>query len=103
MIDITSVTDGDLRVMETQVPKAANLLQVQLGDLEYAPDFGIDLAFFLDPEFQFQNESFKAYLVQRLSENHVNVNRVIDALSQFFRTYTFVVDAPESSGGGFIK
>lgn len=103
MIDITSVTDGDLRVMETQVPKAANLLQTQLGSLEYAPAFGVDMVFFLDPEFQFQNESFKAYLIQRLSENHVNVNRVIDALDRFFRTYTFVVDAPENSSGGFIK
>lgn len=103
MIDISSVNGGDLLVLDTQVPKAANLLQVQIGYLEYAQDFGIDLEFFLDPQFQFQNESFKAYLIQRLSENHVNVNQVFDSIDTFFEKYTFTVGDPEVSSGGFIK
>jgi hypothetical protein len=102
MKDITGVSqgsDGDLRVVDTIVPKAANVLQVQLGTLEYAPDFGVDLVFFLDPDLTFQNESFKAYLIQRLSESHVNVNQVIEALTTFVETLVFEVGSPENSGG----
>jgi hypothetical protein len=100
MKDITAVSEaGDLRIIDTIVPKAANVLQVQLGSLEYAPEFGIDIEFFLDPDLQFQNESFKAYLIQRLSESHVNVNQVIEALSTFVETLIFEVGSPESSGG----
>jgi hypothetical protein len=96
--DITGISD-DLRIVDTIVPKAANVLQVQLGSLEYAPEFGVDLEFFLDPDLQFQNESFKAYLIQRLSESHVNVNQVVEALSTFVETLVFEVGSPEASGG----
>ncbi len=102
MKDITGVTegvDGDLRVIDALTPKAANCLQVQLGELEYAPTFGVDLEFFLDPDLKFQNESFKAYLVQRLAEMNVNVNQVLEALERFVLSYTFEVGEPESSGG----
>lgn len=102
MKDITGISDGDLRVINALTSKAANVLQVQLGDLEYAPDFGIDLEFFLDPDLQFQNESFKSYLIQRLSEHHVNVNTLTEMLERFSLDYTFEVGEPESSGG-FIK
>lgn len=103
MIDITSVSEGDLVVLDAQTPKAANVLQVQLGTLEYAPEFGIDLEFFLDEDFQFQNESFKSYLIQRLSEHHVNVNQVLEALEQFYLQFTFVVGDVAIKSGGFIK
>lgn len=101
MKDITSfnAVTGDLSIVDTIVPKAANVLQVQLGSLEYAQEFGVDLAFFLSPDLTFQNESFKAYLIQRLSESHVNVNQVIQALSTFVETLTFEVGQPEASGG----
>ena len=102
MIDITSITGGDLLIQEAQTPKAANVLQVQIGDLEYAPEFGVDLEFFLNPDLNFQNESFKAYLIQRLAEHHVNVGQVIDSLNQFFLKFTFTVGESQSSGG-FIR
>ncbi len=103
MIDITSVSGGDLGAVDTQVMKATNLLQTQLLDLEYAPEFGIDLNFFLDPDFQFQNESFKAYLIQRLSENHVNVNQVLETLETLFLKFTFLIGNSDNAAGGFIK
>lgn len=102
MIDITSLTDGDLVLRESQAAKAANVLQIQTGSLEYAKEFGIDLAFFLDPDFNFQNESFKAYLIQRLSEHHVNVNQVLDELERFQQQLTFLVGETEDKTGGFI-
>jgi hypothetical protein len=51
MKDITEFnsTTGDLDLVDTIVPKAANVLQVQLATLEYAPTFGVDLVFFPEP------------------------------------------------------
>lgn len=104
MIDISSIST-DLVMLNTQTQKAKNVLQVQLGALEYAQTFGIDLEFFLDPDFQFQNESFKAYCVQRLSESFVNVNQVIEALETFSLDLTFSVGDSEraSADGGLIR
>lgn len=99
MKDITSITDGDLNILPSLSAKAANVLQVPLGSLEYSEDFGIDIEFFLDPNYTFQNESFKAYLIQRLSEHHVNVNQVIEALERFYLGLTFTVGETEGTGG----
>ncbi len=103
MKDISSFSDGDLVLLDTQTAKAANVFQVQIGDLEYSPEFGIDIAFFINPDLQFQNESFKSYLVQRLSENHVNVNQVTEVLEKLYLQYGFVVGDSETNTGGFIK
>lgn len=102
MIDITSFST-DLVLVDTQVPKSANIFQIQLGTLEYAQEFGIDLKFFIDEDFQFQNESFKSYLIQRLSESHVDVNQVLDTLEKFYLQYTFTVGESAGKEGGFIK
>lgn len=102
MKDITSIGE-DLTVQEAAVPKAANLFQVQIAALEYAKEFGIDMRFFIDPELQFQNESFKAYLIQRLAENNINVAQVLESLNAFTLDYVFTVGADEENNGGFIK
>jgi hypothetical protein len=101
MKDITTIST-DLNIVDTQVYKAKNVLQTQLGTLEYAPDFGVDIAFFIDEEFQFQNDSFKSYLIQRLAEHHVNVNQVLELLETFVLQFTFIV-GEETKSGGFIK
>ncbi len=102
MMDIIEAEDGeDLNVMDSIVAKAGNVISVQLGSLEYAQEFGVDLRFFLESDFQFQNESFKAYLVQRLTEHQVNVNEVIDTIESLFEEYTFMVgsDTTHNNGG----
>jgi hypothetical protein len=101
MKDIIEALDGnDLNVMDQIAAKAGNVLSIQQGALEYAPDFGIDMKFFLDTDLQFQNESFKAYLVQRLTESLVNVAEVMDTVDALSRKYThFVGDVKDTSGG----
>lgn len=92
MRDIVNVQNGmDLGVASSDLPKAANVLSVQLGDLEYQPDFGVDKRYFLERPEAFQNESFKAYLVQRLAEAQINVNEVLETVETLFRKYTFYV------------
>ncbi len=103
MKDIIEVNDSeDLKVIDSVVAKAGNVLSIQLGSLEYAPDFGVDLRFFLQSDFQFMNESFKAYLVQRLTESQVNVAQVVDTVDSLFQKYTHYVGEIKTSSGGFI-
>ena len=74
-MDIVEISDGqDLGLADTVVPKAGNVISVQLGSLDFEPTFGADLKFFLNSEFRFQNQSFKAYLIERLTQHQVNVS-----------------------------
>lgn len=103
MLDITLVTDGvDLGIGDTITPKAANVLSVQLGSLEYAQEFGIDKNFFLSSTFEFQNESFKAYMIERLTQHQVNVADVLETLESLYGVYTFKVSDTQKNSEGFI-
>jgi hypothetical protein len=101
MLDIIEIEDGkDLLILDSVVKRAANVISTQLGSLEYAPDFGVDLKYFLQDQIQFQNDSFKAYLVQRLTEHQINVSEVIEVLDSFSSKFGFSVgDANQSSRG----
>lgn len=102
MMDIVEILD-DIIFMDTQVAKGTNVLQVQLGSLEYLQQFGIDITFFLDPDKKFQNESFKSYLVQVLTENGINVNQLIDTQNTFDNLYQFYVGGQENYSGSLIR
>ena len=98
MIDIVfDETNTNLKVFDTQVYRAANILSVQIDSLEYAKDLGIDLKYFLSPDFNFQNASFQAYLVQVLTAWGVNVTTVIETISQFITQFTFNVTQKKES------
>lgn len=103
MIDIIEVpaANGDLGLFNTQTPRAANILNVQLGSLEYAPTLGIDLKYFLSEDFKFENESFKAYLVEVLANNGINVSSVDEKVQRLFNEFIFNL-APEETDGGLV-
>lgn len=95
MRDIVSTTDGlDLGVALSSVPKAANVLSTQLGELEYASDFGVDKKYFLDDNFLFQSDSYRAHLIQRLTEAQINVGQVVGTIDTLFATYSFGITEP---------
>lgn len=96
--DMMIETGKDLTVAQTEAPRAANVLSVQLADLEYASDFGIDLRFFLESEFAIQPESFKAYCVQRLLQHGVNVAKTVDVLDKFYTIIDFRIGSSEGQG-----
>lgn len=92
MKDIIFVEPGmDLGVANSQIPRAANILSVQLGALEYEPTFGIDKRYWLSSPWLFQNESFKSYLVQRLADYQINLSQVLETFYDLFLKYTFFV------------
>ncbi len=101
MIDALTPTQGnDLPTQNSIAPKAGNVVNIQLGSLDFAPDFGVDLEYFITEDFQFQAASFQAYLVQRLAQHKVNVSKVIGLLSGFIENNTFTVgEQPDSAGG----
>lgn len=97
--DIVSFTGSDLGVAQSEAPRAANILSTQIGSLEYATEMGVDLKYFLESEFKIQNESFKAYLVQRLLEQQINVIDVVDTVDSLYHDYTFGIGSSVSDGG----
>jgi hypothetical protein len=97
MMDIVSVS-SDIGLYDTQTTKAANILSVQLGELEFAPTLGIDLKYFLSDSFKIQNESFKAYLIEVLANNSINVASVLETVESLLTRYVFNIKAPETSG-----
>lgn len=101
MIDITSSDEHGIGIMNTQTHRAANLLQVQLGSLEYAPNIGIDLKYFLQEDLKFQNESFQAYLIQNLAEKGINVANLAESIEALSSTYLFSL-TPDETGTGLI-
>jgi hypothetical protein len=97
MLDIVKVEENeDLTIMDSIAPKAGNVLSVQLDSLEYAQGMGVDLAYFFESDFQFQSESFKAYLIQRLIEQQVNVFQVLDLVNTLYRRLVWFVGQSQS-------
>ena len=104
MIDIVRVANGeDLGLFNTDIERAKNILSVQIGELEYLPDFGIDLKYFLAEEFSFQNESFKSYLIQVLANYSVNVSSVIETVEALHRQFTFNIGNSDSNNDGMVS
>jgi hypothetical protein len=92
MIDIMEITT-DIGILNSNVKKAENILSVQLGSLEYASDLGVDLAYFLSEDFQFQNEAFKSYLLQRLAESSIDVMSVVETVNTLYDSLVFNLPA----------
>jgi len=99
MIDITSSDSDGMGLYNTQTQRAANILSVQLASLEYAKSLGIDLRYFLTEEARFQNDSFKAYIIQVLATQGINVANLIETVESLFSDYTINLTPDETSTG----
>ncbi len=99
MTDIIGVENNDIKIYNTQNFRAANILSIQLGSLEYEQTLGIDLRYFLSETIEFENESFKAYLVEVLANRGINVSTVTEVIDQLFSTYQFLLSPEETSDG----
>lgn len=99
MIDIISSNAQGMGIYNTQTERAANILSVQLGSLEYAPAIGIDLRYFLTEETRFQNDSFKAYTIQVLATQGINVANLFETVEALSSRYTINLTPDEESTG----
>lgn len=105
MIDIVEIpTDGrDLGVANSTAPRAANVVSTQLDSLEYAPGFGVDRRFFLESPFRFQTESFKAHVIERLTQAQINVAEVVEVVETLGERLTLYVEDSDTADGGLIR
>ncbi len=72
---------------------------MQVGNLEYEPEFGIDLRYFLSEDFSFQNSAFKSYLIETLVNRGINVESVMETIENLSSTYIFQIGADQAVGG----
>lgn len=99
MIDVY-IENGEFKVNDTIVFKAKNILETQEGSLSYAPELGIDLKRFLDPDVKIQNRTFEAYSIQKLGEQGVNPIELIVNKETFRQVFDYTV--AEADKEGFI-
>lgn len=99
MIDIISANNSGLGVYDSQSPRAANILSVQVQSLEYEQDLGIDLQYFLSEDFSFQNSAFKSYLIEVLVNRGINVTSVVEVIEKLYSNLTFNIKAQDATGG----
>ena len=94
------IENGEFKVNDTVVFKAKNILETQEGSLSYAPELGIDLKRFLDPDVKIQNRTFEAYSIQKLGEQGVNPIELIVNKETFRQVFDYTV--AEADKEGFI-
>ena len=66
MIDIKSLGPDVKLDKNGDKYKALNLLAVQLRNKNYAADFGIDLDFFINGDYQLQSSTLKSHILKRI-------------------------------------
>lgn len=99
MIDVY-IENGNFKINDTIVFKAKNILEIQENSLNYAPELGIDLKRFLDPNVKIQNKTFEAYSLQKLGEQGVNPIELIVNQETFRQVFEYTV--AEADKEGFI-
>ena len=92
------IENGEFKVSGTIVFKAKNILETQEGSLSYAPELGIDLKRFLDPDVKIQNRTFEAYSIQKLGEQGVNPIELIVNKETFRQVFDYTVAEAEKEG-----
>lgn len=92
------IEKGEFKVNDTIVFKAKNILETQEGSLSYAPELGIDLKRFLDPDVKIQNRTFEAYSIQKLGEQGVNPIELIVNKETFRQVLDYTVAEAEKEG-----
>ncbi len=92
------IENGEFKTSDTIVFKAKNILETQEGSLNYAPELGIDLKRFLDPDVKIQNRTFEAYSIQKLGEQGVNPIELIVNKETFRQVFDYTVAEADKEG-----
>lgn len=82
MTDIQSI-DTDIKLLDTVIYRADNLLKTQIGKLVYAADFGIELDFFLNADFEISTLVFENYIQQVIGEYGISIIAVEKIVEKF--------------------
>lgn len=88
---------NDLEFVSSELSRAENLIGVQLGTLKYQPDWGVDLDYFLNPNYEIQAECFEAHLLQRIGFWGMNVLDFMHKQGSFMREMIFNFGTPKDT------
>lgn len=100
MLDIVDVKDGqDLVLVDSDVMRAANVLQVQIGDLEYAPWWGVDTKQFITSHVRFQTSVVLAHYLERLAQSQINVSDSLAVAHSLYHEYVLSIGSPPGQEG----
>lgn len=88
---------NDLEFVSSELPRAENLIGVQLGTLNYQPNWGVDLEYFLNPNYEIQAECFEAHLLQRIGFWGMNVIEFMHKQGKFVREMIFKFTATKDT------
>lgn len=98
MIDVEFDNDGMPYFNDTIVYKGSNLLTTQEGTLYYNQAFGIDLKRFIDPDVIIQTETFKAYSIQKMTDNGIAVTNLQEQAETFESIFNYVISEEKIEG-----
>lgn len=82
---------GDIDLLNTVVFRARNLLLTQLGELHFNTAWGIDLAYFFNPDVQIENVVFLNYLQQQITSKGMNITDLKAIVEQFYQNIILTV------------
>lgn len=96
--DIYLDNNGDLQTSNTDVFKAENILNIQIGRLYYAENLGIDLARFIDSDVNIQPMTFRAYTIQELTRQGIQLEQVETVFRDFLTAINYTATEPDRQG-----
>lgn len=96
--DIYLDNNGDLQTSNTDVFKAENILNIQIGRLYYAENLGIDLARFIDSDVNIQPMTFRAYTIQELTRQGIQLEQVETVFRDFLTAINYTAIEPDRQG-----
>lgn len=97
ILDISDVKNGDIVYVNSTAPRAKNLFDVQIDSLTYLADWGIDINYFLNPDYKIETEAFKNYLIERLAYWNLTLVLFTESFSDFIDTWTFTLGQDKST------
>jgi hypothetical protein len=93
MLDIKLTVDGeDAKLRDTNLYKAANTADVQLGSLNFAKEFGVDKKFFMDSEFNISSASYASHVMERLAQQGIPASIALQFASPLLDTVAVSVE-----------
>ena len=97
-VDIYLDNDGVLQRTDTDLYKAKNILSIQVTDVYYAPELGIDLRRFMNPDIKIQFETFRSYTIQQMVQQGVRINDALEIQQNLDKDLEYSVSTTQNEG-----
>ena len=97
--DLSEKIDIDFHIEEgdnSLIWKAKNVMKTQIGSVNYLPEFGCDLEFYIiNTNYNIQTQAFKNYLTERLIESNIQVATILKVDELFSTIFNLTLASQE--------